>query len=297
VLLNRPLQRLAPVFHAADLVMANCEGALSDHGRQVGLNRTPERFALSMRNAGIDLVNLANNHTFDAQERGFLDTLRTLSLAGIAHVGGGTDLADARKPVIVEHNGFNNIGEPAFAAAGRPGIVPMDPFLMKEDIRKLRPQVDYVLVAIHWATSRSAEVSPANRAFAHELIDAGADVILRHHPPHLKGIEVCHGKVILYAPSNLLRGHNGPNLDNSYLARFTLGPKSAEKVEVLPIIGKGQPEGHVGPYDSKLFQPALMRDVDARPLLEKLRMRSAALDTSMTIGGEKGVIAVSQTGK
>jgi hypothetical protein len=169
-LLNRPLQRLAPVFHAADLVMVNCEGALSDHGRQVGLNRTPERFALSMRNAGIDLVNLANNHTFDAEERGFLDTLRTLSLAGMAHVGGGMDLADARKPVIVERNGiklgflgytqFNNIGESAFAAAGRPGIVPMDPFLMKEDIRKLRSQVDYVLVAIHWATSRSAEVSP-----------------------------------------------------------------------------------------------------------------------------------------
>src|SRR5580704_5187133 len=90
-LLNYPLQRLAPIFRGADLVMVNCEGALSDHGRQVGLNRTPERFAISMREAGIDLVNLANNHTFDAEERGFLDTLRALSLAGIAHVGGGTD--------------------------------------------------------------------------------------------------------------------------------------------------------------------------------------------------------------
>ena len=97
VLLNRPLQRLAPIFRAADLVMVNNEGALSDHGRQVGLNRTPERFAISMRDAGISLVNLANNHTFDAEERGFLDTLRALSLAGIAHVGGGVDLADARK--------------------------------------------------------------------------------------------------------------------------------------------------------------------------------------------------------
>ena len=200
VLLNRPLQRLAPIFHAADLVMVNNEGALSDHGRQVGANKTPERFAISMRNAGIGLVNLANNHTFDAEERGFLDTLRALSLAGIAHVGGGMDLTDARRPVIVERNGiklgflgytqFNNFGESAFAADGRPGIVPMDPFLMKEDIRKLRPQVDYVLVAIHWATSRSAEVSPDNRAFAHDLIDAGADVILGHHPPHPKGIEV-----------------------------------------------------------------------------------------------------------
>ncbi len=314
-LLNYPLRRLAPIFHAADLVMVNCEGALSDHGRQVGLNRTPERFAISMRDAGIGLVNLANNHTFDAEdnhtfdaeERGFLDTLRALSLAGIAHVGGGTDLTDARKPVIVERNGiklgflgytqFNNIGESSFAADGRPGVVPMDPFLIKEDIRRLRPQVDYVLVAIHWATSRSAEVSPENRAFAHDLIDAGADVILGHHPPHPKGIEVYRGKVILYAPSNVLRGHNGPDLDDGYLARFTLGPKSIEKVEVLPIIGKGQPGGHTGPYDSKLFQPALMQGANARQLLGNLRSRSAALDTAMAIDGDKGVITVSQTSK
>ena len=51
------------------------------------------------------------------------------------------------------------------------------------------------------------------------------------------------------------------------------------------------------PYDSKLFQPALMRGTDAQALLEDLRARSTALDTSMTIDGEKGVIAASQTGK
>jgi len=173
----------------------------------------------------------------------------------------------------------------------------MDPFLIKEDIRRLRPQVDYVLVAIHWSTSRSAEVSPENRAFAHDLIDAGADIVLGHHPPHPKGVEVYRGKVILYAPSNVLRGHNGPNLDDGYLARFTLGPKSVEKVEVLPIIGKGQPEGHTGPYDSKLFQPALMQGASAQRLLADLRSRSAALDTVMQVDGDKGVITVSPTGR
>jgi len=167
-LLSYPLRRLAPTFHAADLVFVNNEGALSDHGRQNGLNRTPEKFAKVMKAAGISIVNLANNHTFDAEERGFLDTLRVLSAAGIGHVGGGRDLSDARKPFIVTRNGiklgflgysqFNNFGESSFAAEGRPGIVPMDPFVMKEDIRKLKSQVDYVLVAIHWATSRSAEV-------------------------------------------------------------------------------------------------------------------------------------------
>ena len=232
----------------------------------------------------------------------FLDTLRVLNAAGIAHVGGGNDLNDARKPAILTRNGiklgfisytqFSNFGESVFAAEGRPGVVPMDPFLMKEDIRKLRPQVDYVLVAIHWATSRSADISPDNRKFAHDLIDAGADVILGHHPPHPKGIEVYRGKVILYAPSNVLRGHSTLDADDGYLARFTIGKKSVEKVEVLPIAGKGQPEGHTGPYDAKLFQPFLMQGSSAKKLLEGIRGRSAALDTPMQIDGDKGVITV-----
>jgi poly-gamma-glutamate capsule biosynthesis protein CapA/YwtB (metallophosphatase superfamily) len=307
-LLGYPLRRLTPTFHAADLVVVNCEGALSDHARQVGLNRTPEKFAKTMRSSGITLVNLANNHTFDAEERGFLDTLRALSSAGIAHVGGGHDLADARKPVILARNGiklgflgyaqFNNMGESAFAADGRPGIVPMDPFLIKEDIRRLRPQVDYVVVAIHWATNRKYDISPDNRKFAHDLIDAGADIIMGHHPPHPKGIEVYHGKVILYAPSNILRGHTNMNSDDGYLARFTLGEKSVEKVEVLPIAGKGQPEGRTGqPYDAKLFQPFLMEGSSARQLLEAVRSRSAALDTAMEIDGDKGVITIPPASK
>src|ERR1700674_3738342 len=307
-LLSYPLQRLAPTFRAADLVFVNCEGALSDHGRQVGLNRTPEKFAKTIRSSGISLVNLANNHSFDAEERGFLDTLRALSSAGIAHVGGGRDLAEARKPVILARNGiklgflgyaqFNNMGESAFAADGRPGIVPMDPFLIKEDIRRLRPQVDYVVVAIHWATNRRYDISPENRKFAHDLIDAGADLILGHHPPHPKGIEVYHGKVILYAPSNVLRGHTSMNSDDGYLARFTLGEKSVEKVEVLPIAGKGQPAGRTGqPYDAKLFQPYLMEGSSAQQLLEGVRSRSAALDTAMEIDGNKGIITIPPTSK
>jgi poly-gamma-glutamate synthesis protein (capsule biosynthesis protein) len=306
--LSYPLRRLAPTFHAADLVFVNCEGALSDHGRQNGLNRTPEKFAKVMRSSGISIVNLANNHTFDAEERGFLDTLRALSSAGIAHVGGGHDLAEARKPVILARNGiklgflgyaqFNNMGESVFAAEGRPGIVPMDPFLIKEDIRRLRPQVDYVVVAIHWATNRKYDISPENRTFAHDLIDAGADIIMGHHPPHPKGIEVYHGKVILYAPSNILRGHTNMNSDDGYLARFTLGEKSVEKVEVLPIAGKGQPAGRTGqPYDAKLFQPFLMEGASAQQLLEGVRSRSAALDTTMNIDGNKGVITIPPTSK
>jgi hypothetical protein len=70
-----------------------------------------------------------------------------------------------------------------------------------------------------------------------------------------------------------------------------------EKIEVLLIAGKGQPDGHSGPYDATLFQPFVMQGESARQLLEGVRSRSAALDTSMQIDGDIGVIAIPTAGK
>jgi hypothetical protein len=86
------------------------------------------------------------------------------------------------------------------------------------------------------------------------------------------------------------------NSDDGYLARFTLGDKSVERVEVLPIAGKGQPAGHTGrPYDAKLFQPFLMEGSSAQQLLEGIRSRSATLATAMEIDGNKGIITIPPT--
>jgi hypothetical protein len=295
--LSYPLRQLAPTLRAADLVFFNLETPLSDTARMDGMNRTPEKFAATLRSVGASLVTVANNHSFDTQEQGFLDTLRALSSAGLPYIGGGHDLVEARTPVILERNGiklgfigyaqFSNMGEAAFAAEGRPGIAPMDPFLIKEDIRRLRPRVDYVVVSIHWATSKSSNVSPENRKFAHDLIDAGADLILGHHPPHPKGIEVYRGKVVIYSPSNVVKSHNYIEWGDNYLVRLTLGVKSVEKVEVLPIAGKGQ----------QLFQPFLLQGSAAQQLLETIRGRSAELDTAMTIDGDNGIITIPPTSK
>jgi poly-gamma-glutamate capsule biosynthesis protein CapA/YwtB (metallophosphatase superfamily) len=298
---GNPLQGLSSTLHAADLVLFNLEGAVSDHARMDGLIRSPERLAGDLRSAGATVVTVANNHTFDEQEQGFLDTLRALQVAGLRWVGGGHDIDEARKPFIFERNGikvgilgyaqFSNMGEAAFAAYGRPGIAPMDPFLVKEDIRKLRPQVNYVVVTIHWSTnSGTYMVSPGNRKFAHDLIDAGADLVLGHHPPQPKGLEVYRGKVIIYSPSVTLRGPSvgdrntivNDSLPDNYLVRFTLGAKSLEKAEVLPIAGKAQ-------------LPFPLEGARAQKDLEGVRDRSAKLDTTITIDGDKGIINIPPT--
>jgi len=289
---NYPLARLAPTFHAADLVFLNLETPLSDTAPMDGLSRTPEAFAEALTRAGVSLVTIANNHTFDTQNAGFLDTMRSLSAAKLPYIGGGHNLAEARKPVILTRNGirigflgyaqFSNMGEPAFAAESRAGIVPMDPILIEQDVRTLRPQVDFVAVSIHWGEDKSGNVSPANRKLAHELIDAGADIILGSHTPFPKGIEIYHGKTIIYSPSHVAIAHNYADWGDNELLRLTLNSHAVQKIEILPIAGKGQ----------QLAQPYLLHGEEAKAILTTIQIRSAALSTIVDIEGDEGVVRI-----
>jgi poly-gamma-glutamate synthesis protein (capsule biosynthesis protein) len=156
----------------------------------------------------------------------------------------------------------------------------MDPAIVREDIQKLRGQVDYVAVAFHWGTDKSNRVSPKNRSFAHEVIDDGADMVFGGHTPHPKGIEVYHGKVIIYSPAHVISGHQHVEWGDNYLVRLTLAPKAITKVEVLPLAGTGQ----------QLAQPFLLEGDRATTLLEQVRALSSALDTKMEIRGNIGVV-------
>ncbi len=289
---NYPLAKLAPTFKAADLVFLNLETPLSDTAPMDGLSRTPTAFAAALVRAGVSLVTIANNHTFDTQNQGFLDTMNALSAANLPYIGGGHDLAEARKPVILTRNGlrigflgyaqFSNMGEPAFAADKRAGIAPMDPILMVADIKALRPEVDLIAVSIHWGEDKSANVSSANRTLAHQLIDAGADIILGSHTPFPKGIEIYRGKTIIYSPSHVAIAHNYTDWGDNELLRLTLSPHAVRQIEILPIAGTGQ----------QLAQPFLLHGAAAQAVLAAVRARSAVLSTPVTIEGDEGIITV-----
>ncbi len=289
---NYPLAKLIPTFKAADLVFLNLETPLSDTAPMDGLSRTPEAFASALSQAGVSLVTIANNHTFDTQNQGFLDTMRALSAASVPYIGGGHDLAEARKPIILTRNGirigflgyaqFSNMGEPAFAADHRAGIAPMDPILIAADIKALRPQVDLIAVSIHWGEDKSANVSRANRKLAHQLIDSGADIILGSHTPFPKGIEIYHGKPIIYSPSHVAIAHNYTDWGDNELLRLTLTLHHVSQIEILPIAGTGQ----------QLAQPYLLHGAAAQTLLTAVQSRSAVLDTPVTIEGDEGLIKI-----
>lgn len=285
-----PFQRVAPVLREADIAFANLETPLSDRARHNGAFRTPTAFADGLRWAGIDVVSTSNNHALDAEGEGLVDTKEALWRAGVGAVGTGIDLEDARRPFILERNGirvgflgyaqFVNGGSSNFAQPDRPGVAPLDPFLIEEDIGKLRDQVDYVVLSFHWAIENSQETHPKAREFAHRMVDAGADVILGHHPHVPRGLETYKGKVIFYSFGNLIFGHNHTYWMDNYLARLTLGADEIRRVEILPLAGRG----------TALSQPYLLDGDEARALLEDVQERTRQLDTSLEIQGDVGIV-------
>jgi len=286
-----PFQKIAPFLRQHNLVFVNVENPLSDGGRRVGDFRAPALFADGLRWAGISIVSIANNHALDAEGQGLMDTINTLARAGVGYAGGGRNLEDARRPRIMEANGIRiaflaytqhiNMGPASYALPEQAGVMPMDPLLMQEDIQRVRQQVAYVAVSIHWGTE-TREVDPANRKFAHQLVDWGADLVLGHHSPLAKGLEVYQDKLIIYSPGHLIFGHTHEEWGDGYLVRATLAAKGIQGVEIFPIAGKGH----------NLSQPFLLEGSAGREVLAEVQRRSAALDTSVRIEGNQGIVTL-----
>jgi poly-gamma-glutamate capsule biosynthesis protein CapA/YwtB (metallophosphatase superfamily) len=287
-----PLERVAPVLREADIAFANLETPLSDRARHTGAFLTPTAFADALRWAGIDVVSTANNHAMDAEETGLLDTIEALERVGVGYAGTGRDLEEARRPFLIEREGiriaflayaqFVNGGASNFALPDRSGVAPMSPPIIREDIRRARDRVDLVVVSVHWSIENSQDTHPEDRSFAKMVLDAGADIVLGHHPHVPRGVEVYKGKPIVYSLGNLIFGHSHDYWVDNYLARFTLTRAGVTQVEILPVAGSG----------TDLAQPFLLEGERARRTLEDVQARTARLDTRMEIVGDRGVIRI-----
>jgi poly-gamma-glutamate synthesis protein (capsule biosynthesis protein) len=228
----------------ADVVYANLEGMLVkpqgptiDIPDKRGWRHPGPDGVLALNAWNIKTVGVANNVAYD--RKNIMETLKVLDAHGVAHTGGGANIDAAHTPAIVERKGVK-IGflqytarwyqdDEQIATATEPGVAkissrdgvtidPGDVERVKEDIRKLRPLVDIVVVSHHnrdgatatqfgtpperpaSAGRRDNHVSePYQKAFAHLALDAGADLVYGHGTHAVQGVEVYKGKPILYA--------------------------------------------------------------------------------------------------
>ncbi|MBI4333013.1 MAG: CapA family protein [Chloroflexi bacterium] len=189
--------------------------------------------AKSLVHAGFDVVSHAGNRCFDYGPEALLDSIDVIRRNGMRVIGAGKDIAEARQPAIVERKGVR-VGFLAYnstlpveyeAREGKPGCAPIrvatyyeaqgyqpgtppkivtvaredDVRAMEEDVRKLRDQMDVVVVSIHWGQDYVPEMlSTYQPVVGRRAIDAGADLVLGHHGATIRGIELYKGRAIFY---------------------------------------------------------------------------------------------------
>jgi poly-gamma-glutamate synthesis protein (capsule biosynthesis protein) len=203
-------------LRGADLTLANFENPVLENATYHPEDPTFNgdlRLLPILNQGGIDGVTLANNHILDAGVPGLEETLGHLESAGISYAGAGTDLDAAREPMIFDLGGvtigvLSYQGVPsydwAWATEDLPGTAPLLEEVMTEDVERLRPQVDLVVVMPHWGIEYTAPPEPEQVELAHAVMDAGADVVVGNHAHWAKGLELYDGRPIFYGTGNFL---------------------------------------------------------------------------------------------
>ncbi|GGG55595.1 CapA family protein [Paenibacillus radicis (ex Gao et al. 2016)] len=222
----------------------------------------------ALRDAGFDVVSLANNHTLDQGVKGLFDTMSHLDEAGISHIGAGKDDTEAFTPVIKESRGIKiaYIGLSRVvpktswkADKNTPGVAETyDTTRAKAAIAKAKEQADLVVVMVHWGKEREDTPQQYQRDFAREYIDSGADLVIGSHPHVLQGFEKYKGKWIAYSLGNFI---------------FSVYPKgNSGETGVLDATctAKGDCDLQFHPMYADQAQPKPMEEKQAQTLIDRL---------------------------
>lgn len=289
---NYPFKKIKTLLKNKDLVLVNLETPLTRNSRARGYFISDPHYAQAMKDAGISIVSLANNHIFDAGEVGFLETMQQLDDSGISYTGAGRSLEEARLGKLVQLNGVKIIflsytqwciHRYSSIAAEYPGILPMDRKLIIEDIKVARDKADFVFICLHWGFEDQPNVHCKQLEIAHLLIDAGADAIIGHHPHVPHGIEIYKKRPILYSLGNFIFGLASVNwINDNYLAEIVIDQRLIQGIIVYPISGRGQ----------ELFQPELLSGDRAEKMLYDLQLKSTVFKTKMAIKNSIGYINI-----
>ncbi|HEY7106456.1 MAG TPA: CapA family protein [Acidimicrobiia bacterium] len=215
------LSPIAPVLSGADLAVVNLETAITHRGEPVpGKNyhfRSPATAFTALEAAGVDVVNMANNHSLDYGPQGMQDTFAAIAASKLPVIGIGHDAAEAYRPYRAAVKGeriailsATDWLEPALvdswsATDTQPGLAfSIDRTRLVAAVRAARPEVDTLVVFLHWGTEETYCASPEQEDLAHTLIDAGADIVVGSHAHRVFGAGRLGNAFVAYGLGNFV---------------------------------------------------------------------------------------------
>src|SRR3989344_345557 len=240
-----------------DFVVANLEGPIVEMDRKkCQIKAYNFQFASTtpalLRGAGIDLVNLANNHAFDCYQHGVASTTEYLDAAGLDYFGGES----LETSYLVKSVGDKSVAFVGIDQTIRPTKVKDFYPLMKE----LKSANDYVIVNIHWGNEYEVKESKVQNDIAHNLIDNGVDVVFGHHPHVIQPVEVYKGKAIFYSLGNLIFDQIDPGTNQGIGAGVVLEASSTSAYVFPYTIDKSEPK-MLSPEEALTFCKEYLKDI------------------------------------
>lgn len=199
----------------ADILFGNLEGPVSDVGNNVGSKysfRMNPSVLTTLKDVGFNILSFANNHVGDWNVSAFNDTLKRLGENNILATGAGINKDYAAIPVIIEKNGirfgflgFSDVGPNWMEAKeNKPGILLASDPNFSSIIKTAKENTDVLIVSIHFGEEYEEIHNKKQENLAHLAIDAGADMIIGHHPHVIQDIEYYKEKPIFYSLGNFI---------------------------------------------------------------------------------------------
>ena len=248
-----PWSSVSNFLKEADISLVNLETSVSTRGSTkkpagYGFRSNPKTLE-GLKNAGIDLVSIANNHVLDFGKEAFYDTLKYLDEYKIGYVGGGENRTKAEEVAIIEKNGIK------FGFISYTSITPNNAWIASDNsqgiavfkgdkdgyahlvknVKAAKNKCDILIVILHWGVEYDKAPKKWQTDMAHALVDSGADVIYGHHPHVLQGIEIYKGKPILYSTGNFVFLKNDDECGKTGIFQMTFDKDGFKKGKFIPV--------------------------------------------------------------
>lgn len=167
-----------------------------------------------LKNAQINVANLANNHAMDFGWPGLFDTISSLSTAGIKTLGAGENIEQATKPLILPFAerkaclfGFSRtLPSDFWASEKRSGTAYLNSSETASAIKKCTKMGHFTVAMFHWGSELQRLPKSYQKALARSVIDSGADLVIGHHPHILQSVEIYKNRPIFYSIGNFAFG-------------------------------------------------------------------------------------------
>lgn len=211
-----PFRFVYEKLSSADLAFGNLEGPISSLGMNQGSIysfRADPKVIEGLKLAGFDVLSLANNHIFDWGGEALSDTISILSENGIGFAGAGRNYEEANAPLVFSLYDGTRIGflaftnlypETLFARENSPGVSRFETDFIKERIKNLKENSDIVAVSLHWGEEYQMKQNGEQEKLARALVDAGANLIIGHHPHVVQEVEEYGDGWIAYSLGNFI---------------------------------------------------------------------------------------------